>query len=120
MRKHRMRALVITASFFIITVLSGCLGSGGSSTAPTLAFLYVVGPGDNSIRGLAEKTTGDLQALPVSVFTTSPRPVSLALHPSKNFLYVPNLTSNTVSGFTIDHAAGVLAPIGTALSPTPV
>src|SRR6476646_1935412 len=119
MRKHRMRALAITASFFIITVLSGCLGSNNSSSAPTLAFLYIVGNGDNSIRGLAEKTTGDLQSLPVSVFTTSPRPVSLALHPSKNFLYVPNLTSNTVSGFNVDHINGVLTPIGTAVPPTP-
>jgi 6-phosphogluconolactonase (cycloisomerase 2 family) len=114
-----MRALAITASFFIITVLSGCLGSNNSSSAPTLAFLYIVGNGDNSIRGLAEKTTGDLQSLPVSVFTTSPRPVSLALHPSKNFLYVPNLTSNTVSGFNVDHINGVLTPIGTAVPPTP-
>jgi 6-phosphogluconolactonase (cycloisomerase 2 family) len=42
------------------------------------------------------------------------------LHPSKNFLYVPNLTSNTVAGFSIDHTTGVLTPIGTALPPTPV
>jgi 6-phosphogluconolactonase (cycloisomerase 2 family) len=100
-------------------ILSGCLGSSSSSTAPTLAFAYVVGQGDNGIRGFAEKTTGELQALPVFSFATSPRPVSIALHPSKNFLYVPNLTSNTVSGFNIDHVAGVLTPVGTAVPPTP-
>jgi 6-phosphogluconolactonase (cycloisomerase 2 family) len=69
---------------------------------------------------MAEKSTGDLQTSAISSFLTTPRPTAIALHPSKNFLYVPNLTSNTVSGFTIDHTAGVLAPIGTALSPTPV
>src|SRR6478672_1876223 len=120
MRKHRMKALFTITLLFIAALLSGCLGSSSSSIAPTLAFVYVVGQGDNAIRALSEKSTGDLQQLAVGSFQTVPRPVSIALHPSKNFLYVPNLTSNTVSGFTIDHAAGVLAPIGTALSPTPV
>src|SRR6478609_5204953 len=114
-----MKVLIGLGSLFMAVILCGCLGSSSSSTAPTLAFAYVVGQGDNGIRGLAEKTTGDLQALPVFSFATSPRPVSIALHPSKNFLYVPNLTSNTVSGFNIDHVAGVLTPVGTATPPTP-
>ncbi|MGZ4858446.1 MAG: lactonase family protein [Candidatus Angelobacter sp.] len=114
-----MKALFTITLLFIMVLFSGCLGSSKSSTAPTLAFVYVVGQGDNGIRAFAEKTTGDLQALPVSSFSTTPRPVSIALHPSKNFLYVPNLTSNTVSGFNVDHVSGVLTPIGTALPPTP-
>ena len=115
-----MKALFTITLLFIAVLLSGCLGSSGSSAAPTLAFVYVVGQGDNGIRAFSEKTTGDLSPLAVSSFPTIPQPVSIALHPSKNFLYVPNETSNTVSGFTIDHAAGVLTPIGTALPPTPV
>jgi len=114
-----MKALFTITLLFIMVLFSGCLGSSSSSTAPNLAFAYMVGQGDNGIHAFAEKTTGDLQGLPVFTFSTAPRPVSIALHPSKNFLYVPNLTSNTVSGFTIDHVGGVLAPIGTALSPTP-
>ena len=114
-----MKACITTALLFVIFLLSGCLGSSSSSTAPTVAFVYVVGQGDNGIRALAEKTTGDLTSLPVASFSTNPRPVSIALHPSKNFLYVPNLTSNTVSGFNIDHVSGFLSPIGTALAPTP-
>lgn len=114
-----MKALFTITLLFIVVLLSGCLGSSSSSIAPTLAFVYLVGQGDNGIRAFAEKTTGDLQPLSVSSFATSPRPVSIALHPSKNFLYVPNLTSNTVSGFNIDHVGGVLTPIGTALPPTP-
>ena len=115
-----MKAIFTITLLFMIVLLSGCLGSSSSSTAPTLAFVYFVGQGDNSVHALAEKSTGDLQALSVSTFATAPRPVSIALHPSRNFLYVPNLTSNTVSGFSIDHTAGVLTPIGTALPPTPV
>jgi 6-phosphogluconolactonase (cycloisomerase 2 family) len=114
-----MKVLTGLSCLLTAVILSGCLGSNQSSTAPTLAFVYVVGQGDNGIRGFAEKTTGDLQALPVFSFATAPRPVSIALHPSKNFLYVPNLTSNTVSGFNIDHVAGVLTPVGTATPPTP-
>lgn len=115
-----MKALFTITLLFIAVLLSGCLGSSSSSVAPTLAFMYVVGQGDNGIRALGEKSTGDLVPLAVGSFSTIPRPVSIAVHPSKNFLYVPNQTSNTVSGFTIDHSAGVLTPIGTALSPTPV
>jgi 6-phosphogluconolactonase len=114
-----MKALFAITLLFIVVLFSGCLGSSSSSTAPTFAFVYMVGTGDNGIRALAEKTTGDLQALPVASFPTTPRPVAIALHPSKNFLYVPNLTSNTVSGFSVDHVAGVLTPIGAALPPTP-
>src|SRR6266853_3466816 len=119
MRKQRMKALFTITLLFIMALFSGCLGSSKSSTAPNLAFAYMVGQGDNGIHAFAEKTTGDLQTLPVFTFPTTPRPVSIALHPSKNFLYVPNLTSNTVSGFNIDHVAGVLTPVGTAAPPTP-
>jgi 6-phosphogluconolactonase len=115
-----MKALFTVTLLFIAVLLSGCLGSSKSSTAPTLAFVYVVGQGDNAIHAFAEKSTGDLSPSAVSSFPTVPRPVSIALHPSKNFIYVSNETSNTVSGFTVDHTAGVLTPIGTALSPTPV
>ena len=115
-----MKALFTITLLFIAVLLSGCLGSSSSSTAPTLAFLYVVGQGDNSIHAFDEKSTGDLSGVAVPSFATIPRPVSIALHPSRNFLYVPNQTSNTVSGFTIDHTSGVLTPIGTALAPTPV
>jgi 6-phosphogluconolactonase len=114
-----MKALFTITLLFIMVLFSGCLGSSSSSTAPTLAFAYLVGQGDNGIRAFAEKTTGDLESLPVPSFATLPRPVAITLHPSKNFLYVPNLTSNTVSGFNIDHVTGVLTPIGTALPPTP-
>jgi 6-phosphogluconolactonase (cycloisomerase 2 family) len=115
-----MKALSTITLLLIAVLLTGCLGSSKSSIAPTLAFVYVVGQGDNAIHAFSEKSTGDLSPLAVSSFSTVPRPVSIALHPSRNFLYVPNETSNTVSGFAIDHTAGVLTPIGTAQPPTPV
>jgi 6-phosphogluconolactonase (cycloisomerase 2 family) len=115
-----MKAFIATVLLFVIFLLSGCLGSSSSSTAPTLAFVYVIGTGENAIRALDEKSTGDLFSMSIPSFATNPRPTSIALHPSKNFLYVSNQTSNTVSGYSIDHATGVLTPIGTAVAPTPV
>src|SRR5579862_1022844 len=103
-----MKALITVTSLFIVVLLSGCLGSNNSTVAPTLAFAYVVGQGDNGIHAFTQTSVGDLQFLSTSTFPTSPRPVSIAVHPSHNFLYVPNLTSNTVSGFNIDHTDGVL------------
>jgi 6-phosphogluconolactonase len=114
-----MKALSSITLLFVI-ILCGCLGSSKSAIAPTLAFAYIVGSGDNSIRALNETSTGNLSPSTLPVFTTNPRPVALALHPSKNFLYVVSQTANTVSGFSLDHATGILTPVGTALPPTPV
>jgi 6-phosphogluconolactonase (cycloisomerase 2 family) len=115
-----MKAFISVALIFIIVLTIGCLGSSSSSVAPNLAFVYIVGEGSNSILAQAIKSTGELSSLPLAAFATNPRPVSLALTPSKNFLYVSNQTANTISGFTLDHTTGVLTPIGTAVPPTPV
>jgi 6-phosphogluconolactonase len=115
-----MKAFIAVASLFLIILASGCLGSSSSSIAPNLAFVYIVGTGSNSIQALAETSTGDLGQLTLPTFPTNPRPVSLALHPSKNFLYVASITANTVSGFTVDHVGGILTPVGTAVPPTPI
>jgi 6-phosphogluconolactonase (cycloisomerase 2 family) len=44
----------------------------------------------------------------------------MSLHPSRKFVYVANSTFNTVSGYTLDHTTGVLAPVGTAIPPSPI
>jgi 6-phosphogluconolactonase (cycloisomerase 2 family) len=115
-----MKAFITITLLSVTVLLSGCLGSKNSGIAPTLAFAYVVGQGDNSIRAFNQTSVGDLQAQPVASFATNPRPTSLALHPSRNFLYVNSEIANTVSGFNIDHTTGVITPIGTAQAPTPV
>ena len=115
-----MKALIRTVWILGLIALAGCGGSGGSKlTTANVAFLYVIGQGQNTIQGFHIQGSGDLVGTSVSSITTNPRPVAMALHPSTNFLYVANFTSNTVSGYTVDHTAGVLAPVGQALSPTP-
>src|SRR5882672_1221066 len=116
-----MKAFIVTTLLFLLAIVAGCGSSKNVLPTPaSVALLYAVGSGSNNIVGLAEKSTGELSSLATPFIPTNPRPVALALHPSKNFVYVANFTSNTVSGFTLDHNAGLLTPIGTALPPTPV
>lgn len=112
--KGIVRALVV----LVVAALAGCGGSS-TSTPATAAFFYAVGQGSNNIFQFQEQLTGQLQALQVFTAATSPRPVAMALHPSKNFVYVANLTSNLVSGYNIDHSTGILTPIGNAVPPSP-
>src|SRR5512146_3212433 len=111
-----MKAFIRT---LLLLALAAVIGCGNSSTAPkTLEFLYAVGQ-PNFIFNLKILTSGEMQSSSVFTTPTAPRPVAMVLHPSTNFLYVANLTSNAVSGFSVDHATGVLAPVGNALPPTP-
>jgi len=114
-----MKAFIAIAALFITLLFTGCLGSSNSSTAPTLNFTYIVGTGDNSIHALTQKSTGELLSATLPTFATNPRPVAMALHSSKNFVYVVNQTGNTVSGFNLDHTTGILSPVGTGIAPSP-
>lgn len=115
-----MKAFISIATLIMALLLAGCLGSKNSSAAPTLAFAYIIGAGDNSIHVLNQKSTGELGPATLPAFPTNPRPVALALHPSKNFMYVISQAAGTISGFSIDHTTGILTPVGTATAPTPV
>ncbi len=116
-----MKALIHTITLLVVLAACGC---GGNSTISTVglndALLYVVGTGTNTIQGLQVTNLGQLSSLTVPSFATNPIPVSLAITPSRAFMYVANSTSNTVSGFTVNHTTGDLAPVGTAILPTPV
>ena len=116
-----MKAFITTLSILLTLAASGCgSSSGGIAIAgPAIAFLYVVGQGSNNITGLKQVSDGELSQLVVSV-ASNPIPVALALHPSRNFVYVTNSTSNTVSGYMLDHTSGVLAPVGTAIPPSSI
>src|SRR5262249_52969431 len=116
-----MNALIRTLSLLLVIALAGCGGSSSSTpVSPGIAFLYMVGQGSNTVHGFAVRNDGQIASLPIATFPTVPIPVAMALTPSKNFFYVANSSSNAVSGFTVDHISGVLAPIGTAVLPTPV
>lgn len=114
-----MKSLIRSTAFLMAMAVGGCGGSSSSATPP-IAFLYVIGQGSNSIIGLGEQSTGQLSSLPLAAFPTNPIPVAMVLTPSRNFVYVANSTSNTVSGFNLNHTTGDLTPIGTAVPPTPV
>jgi len=117
-----MKALILSLTLLLAIALAGCGGGYGNTTivSPGISYLYAVGQGSNTINGFGVRTDGQLGALAIATFPTSPIPVSMALHTSKNFLYVANSTSNAVSGFALDHTTGDLTPVGAALGPTPV
>jgi 6-phosphogluconolactonase (cycloisomerase 2 family) len=113
----KTKALIL----FLLLVMAAAavmVGCGGSSAPPQIGLLYLVGQGSNNIIGLKLLGDGELSALPLSNFATNPRPVAMVLHPTKDFIYVANLTSNTVSGFNLDRTTGVLTPVGTAVAPS--
>jgi 6-phosphogluconolactonase (cycloisomerase 2 family) len=116
-----MKAFITTLSILLTLAAAGCGGSsaGIAITGPAIAFLFIVGQGSNNITGFKQVSDGELTQLSVSV-ASNPIPVAMALHPSKNFVYVPNSTSNTVSGYMLDHTSGVLAPVGTAIPPSSI
>ena len=114
-----MKAFISVSTLLIILFLAGCLGSSKSALPPTLSFVYTIGAGDNSIHALNQTSTGELVSSTLPGFATNPTPVALALHPSKNFLYVINQTVGTVSGFNVDRTTGILSPVGTAVPPSP-
>lgn len=113
-----MKVLIRAVFILVLIATIGC-GSSSAPPAANLAFLYAVGQGFNSIDAFNVKSTGEIAPTSIPSFPTDPRPTGMALHPSKNFLYVTSLNANTVSGYSIDHTSGVLTPVGTALSPVP-
>ena len=113
-----MKALICALLGFALAVIGGCGSS--TKTFPQISLVYASGSGTNAVQGFSLKQNGELTALNVNSFSTNPRPVSMALTPSKNFVYVANDTSNTVSGFSLDHTSGLLTPVGTAVPPSPI
>jgi 6-phosphogluconolactonase (cycloisomerase 2 family) len=116
-----MKALFRITALLLTIALAGCgkSSSNGNGLTP-IAFLFVVGQGSNSIIALGEQPTGQLGSLGVPTVPTNPIPVAMTQTPSRNFVYVANSTSNTVSGYNLDHVNGVLTPVGTAVLPSPV
>jgi 6-phosphogluconolactonase (cycloisomerase 2 family) len=114
---NRMKALIHFLCFGVAIAVLGCGGGKTPKSTDNVALMYVVGQGANAVEGFHIQASGEILSTAQASFATNPRPVAIALHPSTNFLYVANLTSNTVSGFSLDHTTGFLTPVGTALSP---
>lgn len=113
-----MKVFIRIMSVLAVMAVAGC--GGGTPATVKIAFLYAIGQGTNAVLGFAAQNDGELESLSVSQFATNPIPVAIIPTPNKNFVYVANSTSNTVTGFTFNHGSGVLTPIGNAIPPTSV
>jgi 6-phosphogluconolactonase len=116
-----MKALFRITALLLVIGAAGCGGNGSIATIGSpQSLLYMLGVGSNNINGFQVTTLGQLQSLSIPAFASNPIPVSMALTPSRAFLYVANSTSNTVTGLTVNHTSGDLTPVGTAILPSPV
>lgn len=114
-----MRAFLRITAILGIIALSSCGGSHSNVTFK-IAYLYAVGTGANAVIGLNGQNDGELEGISIPQFTTNPIPVAMTATPSRNFVYVANSTSSTVTGYALNHGNGTLTPVGNALPPTPV
>lgn len=101
----RIRSLAV-----VLALLLGIIGCGGK----TNHFLYVVGPGTNSVFGFQQSSAGALTELS-SAFSTDSVPSSVAITPSGKFAYVANFGAANVSAFDRDTGKGIF---NTAKDPT--
>ncbi len=84
--------------------------------SPALSILYVANQGSSNVSAFTINSDGSLAAIGGSPFAAGLGPVSAAIDPSVNFLYVADLNSNQLSGYRIDPSTGAL----TAFSPATV
>jgi len=115
-----MKALIRIIPLLLAMAMAGC-GSSSSTPlqGPTIAYLFAVGQGANTIFPFRAVADGQLQSLSL-IFPSNPIPVAMILHPNKGLVYVANSTSNTVSGYALDHQTGTLTPVGTAVPPSSI
>lgn len=87
--------------------------SSGNNLGPV--FLYVINQGSNNLNAfLIDRTPGDvgnLLGISGSPYATGIGPVSAAVDPSVQYLYVADKASNQLTGFRIDGTSGVLSTV---------
>lgn len=94
----------------------------GVRVDPSGKYLYVANSGSNNVSAFvicasplpgcpSNFTPGSLVAVPGSPFSAGLGPVSLAVDPSGNFLYVADMNSNQLSGYRINPSTGALTPL---------
>lgn len=97
-----MKVLRLAGLLIIAIAAIGCNNSGH--------FVYVIGPGTNSVIGLQQTPSGKLVQLTSISGTTDSVPLSIIVHPSGNFIYVANSAGNDVTLFTISGGGTLTVP----------
>src|SRR3954471_9653538 len=108
------RWMVLPGIIFALAWFAGCGGSsssgGGSGSTGRAAYIAI--PQANAIGAYRIKSgSGDLTQVLGSPFTGGTSPVSIAVHPSGNFIYSANQGGNDISLFKIDHSTGELIEV---------
>jgi 6-phosphogluconolactonase (cycloisomerase 2 family) len=88
----------LTSLAVLLALVAGVVSCGGGSSGH---FLYVIGPGSNSVFGFQQTSDGGITAL-TSPFDTDSEPVSMVIHPSGLLAFVANFAGNNISIYTRD------------------
>lgn len=105
----------------IAFVLALCLAACSNNTATHPA--YATLPTINQVLAYrVNNKTGELMKTFAGTFNTGMSPLSVAVHPSRRFVYVANSGENDISLYAVDSASGALNEVlprtTTALNPT--
>lgn len=117
-----MKVSSLTVLLALLLGISGC--GGGSSSGH---FLYIVGPGTNSVLGFQQQSSGGITPL-ADAFNTDSEPVSMVIHPSGRLAWVANFAGNNISVYTRDTkgtltaakdpvTGNLIGPIGAGTNP---
>lgn len=96
------------------TLVNG--GPSGLAIHPNGNFLYIAmsgttGGGTKVVAESINTSTGALAPIAGSPFAVGNQPSAVAIDPAGKFLFVTNMTDNTVSAFTINSGSGALTPV---------
>lgn len=131
--ENSVSGFAVNSTSGVLTTVPGSPFAAGSSPAglaidPSGKYLYVANEGSNNVSafeicatglpGCPSPPDGSLVAVTGSPFSAGLAPLSLAVDPSGNFLYVADTNSNQLSGYRINLSTGALTPLTTPTEST--
>jgi 6-phosphogluconolactonase len=131
--ENSVSGFAVNSSSGVLTAVPGSPFAAGSSPTglaidPSGKYLYVANEGSNnasafeicasSLPGCPSTPDGSLVPVTGSPFSAGLGPLSLAVDPSGNFLYVADTNSNQLSAFRINLSSGALTPLTTPTDST--
>jgi 6-phosphogluconolactonase len=131
--ENSVSGFAVNSSSGVLTAVPGSPFAAGSSPTglaidPSGKYLYAANEGSNNasafeicasaLPGCPSPPDGSLVPITGSPFSAGLGPVSLAVDPSGNFLYVANTNSNQLSAFRINLSSGALTALTTPTDST--
>lgn len=112
------RAVVTMAAAFVMPLLGGCGGGGGSDVpAPMVLSAFVADAGGRISHYTVSPSTGAFSAVAESPLGTGGNTSGLAVSPDGRFAYATNGDANTISEYRVNPATGAFTANGSITAP---